>query len=154
MDIQQLRREAEAAFAKWRPGGEPAEIRLEKLFGKFRALDAELEAAGGEGDEGRAERLIDAQTPIMRAASAIRADTMKGVLYKLALCRWDWSDLDQPSEELMRYEALALSAFIDLAAMLRMASVLKDSDREWASASKPRARGRSERPPAAARTSA
>ena len=54
---------------------------------------------------------------------------MNDLLYKLALWRWDSADLDVAVEDMTRANAIAYSAFRDLAKMLGDNAVLKDFDR-------------------------
>lgn len=103
-----------------------------KLFDVFRRIEASLGdlSAGAEPeDDSRAAGLIEAQSVVIRLAAALPARTVKDLLYKLALWRWDSAELDRPIETMNRADAIAYSAFLDLAEMLGEGSVLKDFDK-------------------------
>lgn len=107
------------------------DIRLDALFRLF----LESEVALGEitpnetGAESDAEKLLDAQADIMAAAAKIPASDLRDVMFKLAIWRWDSSDLDQQMEAMHRGDAVVFSAFCDLAAMSGEVSVMKPIDR-------------------------
>ena len=106
------------------------EDHLEKLFNVFRQIDEVLGDCAGPDDLGdeKAAGLIDAQTVVIRTAAALPARTYHDLLYKLALWRWDAPELDQPVDQMNRSDAIAYSAFRDLAEMLGVENVLKDFD--------------------------
>lgn len=105
---------------------------LESLFRMYRAADAALECYGRAGhsaaDSACYDRVIDTQSAIMRRAVAVKASSIKGVLYKLAMWRRDAPDLNVPLDELMRYDAIAVSAFRDLASLLGEEDILIQDD--------------------------
>lgn len=133
MNIEELRLEVENLQSELRQLTERSEDRLDALLGVYFATDRNLEeynrTSGGAEDDMRADWVIEMQSLIMQKAAAIEADSLNGVLYKLALWRWDAPDLDVSNAELYRYDALAYSAFRDLAAILRNEKVLKPCDR-------------------------
>lgn len=100
---------------------------LKKLFDLFRQIGAAL--ADCEDGDPKAAGLIEAQTVVVRTAAAVPARTMRDVLYKLAIWRWDAPDLDKPTDEMSRGEAVAYSAFRDLVKALGEDTVLKDFDK-------------------------
>ena len=118
----------------WKEGAlqpDAREDHLEKLFAVFRQIDevlADCTDAGEEADA-KAAGLIEAQTVVMRTAALLPARTARDLLYKLAIWRWDAADLDQPLSDMNRNDAVAYSAFRDLAKMLDAENVLKDFDK-------------------------
>lgn len=103
----------------------------EKLFNVYRQIDSVLGDCAGtdEEDDEKAPGLIEAQTVVIRTACALPARSLRDLLYKLALWRWDAPELDQPVEKMNRSDAIAYSAFRDLAKMLNETLVLKDFDK-------------------------
>lgn len=120
------------------PGGR-METQLEELFGLF--LDAEEilkdynQSSGGAEDDKRADWVIEIESEIMAKAAKIPSDTVKGALYKLAMWRWDAADIDVPEGDMLRSNAVAYSAFRDLARLLKEERVLSPRDRRSAAAS-------------------
>lgn len=106
---------------------------LEELFGVFQTAEDILaeynRSSGGAEDDRRADRIIDMQSAIMAEAASIPAESASGVLLKLAMWRWDNGDLDLPADEITRGDAVALSAFRDLARILKTEAVLKPGER-------------------------
>lgn len=133
MDIKDLLRRIETLQAEIALSPGRREDGLEDLFAVFRVMENGLSeynlSDGGAEDDRRADRIIDMQSSIMDEAASIPAETAKGVLLKLAMWRWDDGDLDLPADEMTRGDAVALSAFRDLARILKMESVLKAGDR-------------------------
>lgn len=71
--------------------------------------------------------LVEKQSDAMAMASLVTATSPTGVLYKLAMWRWDSAELD---DTMKRYEAVAYSAFLDLSKMLDVESVLRPDERK------------------------
>ncbi len=129
-NVSSLRREIDAIRAQIHPHLSTEEDHHEKLFDVFRQIDAAIADSGsGADDEGKAASLIEAQTVIIRTAAALPARCMRDLLYKLAIWRWDAPELDQPTEDMGRADAIAYSAFLDLSKMLGERDVLKDFDK-------------------------
>src|SRR3990167_3046694 len=118
MNITELHREIEELFSGVAPIGDGRASRLEELFNTFRACERNLDeynrSSGGAEDDVRADWVIEMQTIIMAKAAATPAATLNDVLLKLAMWRWDAPDLDEEMDA-QRYDAMALSAFRDLA---------------------------------------
>lgn len=112
------------ADAAYQPEGEE---HLKKLFDLFRQIGDVL--AGCEEGDPKATGLMEAQTVVVRTAAAVPARTMRDLLYKLALWRWDAPNLDKPTDEMCRGEAVAYSAFRDLVKALGENDLLKDFDK-------------------------
>ncbi|MEZ5891961.1 MAG: hypothetical protein R3C58_02260 [Parvularculaceae bacterium] len=132
MDVTVLRSEISAIQEKVMPRIEMREEHHQKLFEVFRNIEAslgELSAATDAESDARAEGLIEAQTVVVRTAATLPARTMKDLLYKLAIWRWDAPELDRPVETMTRSDAVAYTAFRDLAHMLGVTEVLKDFDK-------------------------
>lgn len=127
MNIDSLRREIEAIGPHADGQSQDGEAALKDLFRVFRAAEASLvayhEASCGAADDMRADWVIEMQSLIMQNAAATRAETMTGVLYKLAMWRWDAPDLED-ADDVQRSDRLALSAFHDLARLLKEEDVL------------------------------
>lgn len=129
-NVSALRNEVAEIRAQILPPADLNDDHHEKLFDVFRQIDAAIaECGAGPDDEARAESLIEAQTVIIRTAAALPARCMRDLLYKLAIWRWDAPELDQPTEEMGRADAIAYSAFLDLSKMLGERDVLKDFDK-------------------------
>jgi hypothetical protein len=131
MNIIELRREIEALRLDSAPvDGCPAS-RLEDLCKAFLACEKNLKeynrSSGGADDDLRADWVIEMQTIIMARAATTPAATLSDVLYKLAMWRWDAPDLDDEMG-VQRYDAMALSAFRDLARILKNDAVLQPGD--------------------------
>ncbi|MCK5748805.1 MAG: hypothetical protein KAH44_21500 [Oricola sp.] len=123
-EVSQIRSEADL-------NPDHPEDHLKKLFDLFRQIEASLSNCTGDdaASEEKRSGLIDAQTVVMRTASVLPARSMSDLLYKLALWRWDAADLDQPLETMSRKNAIAYSAFRDLAKMLGDDTILTDFDK-------------------------
>ena len=103
----------------------------QRLFAVFQKIENALTQDPNSDpteEANRIEALIEAQTVVIRTAAALPARTAKDLMYKLALWRWDAPDLDKPIEDMERADAIAYSAFRDLAVMLSDNSTLKDID--------------------------
>ena len=126
MNVSCLRKEIEALQDSQRAG--ERDDHHERLFQTFRKIDVEL-AECGAGADARAANLIEAQTVVMRMAAALPARSMRDLVFKLALWRWDAPELERPIDEMTRADAVAYSTFRDLARLLSDTSVLKDFDK-------------------------
>lgn len=100
---------------------------LKKLFDLYRQIGEVL--AGCEDGDAKTAGLIEAQTVVIRTAAAVPVRTTRDVLYKLALWRWEAPELDKSTDEMSRGDAVAYSAFRDLAKALGEENVLKDFDK-------------------------
>ncbi len=100
-----------------------AASRLEALFREYATLEERIVA-----DPAIADGLVSAQSLVMRTAAGAPARTPRDLLFKLALWRWDAPDLQTPIETLPRYNAVAVSAFRDLTAMVGEPSVSRPDD--------------------------
>ncbi len=128
MSIQTLRTEIEDIQDPRR--GSERDDHHERLFEVFLKIDAELARCGaGAEAEDRSASLLDAQTVLMRTAASLPARSMRDLVFKLALWRWDAPELDRPIEEMTRADAVAYSTFRDLARILGDSSVLKEIDK-------------------------
>lgn len=107
--------------------GELATDGHEALFGIYREIDEHLKAATTGSEE-----LIDAMNEALRTCAALPAMSAREVLFKLAMWRWDAPGLDYRLDDLARHDALAYSAFLDLARSLEETSVLKPADHRHA----------------------
>ena len=140
MDIKELHGRIESLQRDIATSARRRETGLEELFAVFQVMENALkeynQSTGGAEDDRRADRIIDMQSAIMDQAASIPAESAKGVLLKLAMWRWDDGDLDLPAEEMTRGDAVALSAFRDLARILKMESVLKPDARAEKTAAK------------------
>ena len=126
MSVASLKNDMPDRAADAAPGPE-GDDHLKKLFDLFRQIGDVL--ADCEDGDARAAGLMEAQTVVVRTAAAVPARTMRDVLYKLALWRWDAPDLDKPTDEMCRGEAVAYSAFRDLVKALGENDLLKDFDK-------------------------
>lgn len=99
-------------------------LEIEKWLGDVRndAPDSHTEA------ETEADHMIEAQSRIMFAAAARKARTPRELLFKLALWRWDKTDVDSAIHDGRRADAIAYAVFRDLAEMTEEDSVLTTSD--------------------------
>jgi hypothetical protein len=122
-----------AAF-EWAPEGSWAKsaekpdeaCSIEPLFRIF----VEMERRGLEtSDEDARDALLEAQTMAIELACAVRARTLRDIVFKLALWRWDTPDLG-PDADMTRNEKAAYSAFRDLVAMTGEESALTVDDIE------------------------
>lgn len=131
MSVACLKKEIEELQSQAGATPRESENHLCKLFDLFRQIEASLAACTGTDEEAEAKRaaLIDAQTVVMRTAAVLPARSMTDLLYKLALWRWDSADLDQPLAEMNRKNAVAYSAFRDLAKILGDTSLFTDFDK-------------------------
>lgn len=131
MNVTSLNQEIESIQAHAAPLIAARTDHHQQLFAVFQkienALTQEKNADAPEAAT-RIERLIEAQTVVIRTAATLPARTTKDLMYKLALWRWDAPDLDKPVEDMHRADAIAYSAFRDLAVMLSDNSTLKDID--------------------------
>ncbi|MEM1397609.1 MAG: hypothetical protein AAGH38_09215 [Pseudomonadota bacterium] len=100
---------------------EPAIDAHESLFDVYVAIETEARSTGTPPDDGVFELIV-------RAAADLPARTMKGTLFKLAIWRWDAPGSNLSVSAFSRYEAVAYSAFKDLAAMLEEEKVLRSAD--------------------------
>ncbi|MBI1391680.1 MAG: hypothetical protein GC152_02955 [Alphaproteobacteria bacterium] len=112
-----------------RAPGELATDPHEQLFAVYRDIDALLR----DGEQST-QTLVQAMNETMRAAAEIPATTPREVLFKMALWRWDAPGIDYRLADLSRHDAVAYSAFRDLAGLLDEEAVMKDSDAERAQA--------------------
>lgn len=132
MDVSSLREEIETLHEQALPTLESGDDYHKRLFEAFARIEAALIQNNGDDDAENADKasnLIEAQTVVIRTAAALPARSMNDLLYKLALWRWDSAGLDVAVEEMTRANAIAYSAFRDLAKMLGDNAVLKDFDR-------------------------
>ncbi len=129
MAVASLRQEiSEIEAEAIRP--DATETHLGKLFELFRRIESVLaDCAPDEEGDAKAAGLIEAQSVVMRTAAAVPARSMQDLLYKLAFWRWDAPDLDKPTEDMSRSDAIVYSAFRDLVKTLDDKSVLKDFDK-------------------------
>ncbi len=95
----------------------------ESLFAIYRDIESRLTA-----DDDDADNLIATQSVVVRSAAMLPARTVRDVLFKLALWRWDAPNIDTPIDEMMPYEAAAFSALNDLVDLTAEAGVLKSGD--------------------------
>ncbi len=130
MDVVSLRKEISDITDRSASRAGMIEDHHEKLFEVFREIDAAIGRCGEGADaEQKAAGLIEAQGVVMRTAATLQARSMRDLLYKLALWRWDAADLDQPVHDMNRADAVIYSAFLDLVKMLGERDVLKDFDK-------------------------
>lgn len=97
---------------------------IEQLFRFYRNYEEARETSRDDDPVGH-----DAQSVLMAQAASYHAHSVREVLYKLALWRWDSPDVEDP-QSLARYDAVAYSAFRDLARLLGDKSVLKAEEKE------------------------
>ncbi len=110
------------------PRGENAGEQLREYFETYRKLDTAL----GEitpHDEQAADSILHAQALILAAAADTPASDFSGVMYKLALWRWENPDLDPDLSDISQTDSIAYSAFRDIADLLDEDEVLKSVDR-------------------------
>jgi len=105
-----------------------AEDHHEKLFRVYLEIETAMGAVDRDEDAA-VEGMIEAQTAAINTAAALPARSMRDLLFKLALWRWDSPDLEMPIGEMNRADAIAYSAFRDLAAILGESDVLKEFDK-------------------------
>ncbi|WP_428407046.1 hypothetical protein [Hyphococcus sp.] len=130
MDVVSLRKEITEIREQAGPRAGMAEDHHERLFEVFREIDAAISRCSeGEDADDKAAGLIEAQGVVMRTAATLQARSMRDILYKLALWRWDAADIDQPVQDMNRADAIIYSAFLDLVKMLGERDVLKDFDK-------------------------
>lgn len=102
----------------------------EQLFQIFKRITAELaECAANDDKSERPLRLEEAQTTIMRTAATLPARSIRDLVFKLGLWRLDSPELDRPTNEMTRANAVAYSTFRDLARLLNDTSVLTEFDK-------------------------
>lgn len=141
MDFEDLRREIEEIHVGFRAPQPTTEERLLELFRVFKiseeSLSAQLRASKDPDDDRRSDCIVEMQSIIMDKAISLPADSLAGVLYKLAMWRWDCAEIDARNPDLMRQEAIAFAAFLDLARLLKSEIVLKPNDRSAMLGAKP-----------------
>jgi hypothetical protein len=117
------------AFELEAPVEAGAAEQLQYYFEVYCRLDKALGTVTGDSDEEAADSLLHAQSVVLAAAANLPSTDFAGVLYKLALWRWENPDLDPDLTTMSRSEAIAYSAFRDLAVLMDRNDVLKDIDR-------------------------
>ena len=80
-------------------------------------------------DPDAARDLAEAKTVVMRTASALPARSVSDALYKLAIWRRDAANQNAVLDGMPPADAIAYSAFRDLARLLEDQSVLTEQDR-------------------------
>ncbi|MEM6851107.1 MAG: hypothetical protein AAF527_05240 [Pseudomonadota bacterium] len=95
----------------------------ELLFQTYRKVRSDLKP-----DDAAADGLMKAQASLMRTSARLPARTVRELLFKLALWRWESPDIDGPVREMAVYDAVAYTAFLDLAVMLSEPAVLMECD--------------------------
>lgn len=132
MDFENLRREFDEIKVGFRAPAPTIEDRLRDLFRVFKTSEETLadllRASKGPEDDRRSDCIVEMQSIIIEKAAALPADSPAGVLFKLAMWRWDCAEIDARNADLTRQEAIAFSAFLDLARILDAEFVLKASD--------------------------
>lgn len=138
MNAIALRKQIEAVIDDHQLTPDAEGNRHKELFVLFVEIEKWLGNALGDptdsAAEAEADRMIDAQSKIMRAAAIKKANTPRDILFKLALWRWDKADVDIALADGRRADAVAYSAFCDLAEMTDEPSVLlapDDQDKYW-----------------------
>ncbi len=133
-----LRKQIEAVIGDDESPSEPQGNSHKELFDLFVEIEKWLGDASSDpassAAEAEADRMIEAQSKIMCAAAVKKANTQRDILFKLALWRWDKADVDIALEDGRRADAVAYSAFRDLARLTDEASVLlapDDEDKYW-----------------------
>lgn len=133
-----LRKQIEAMVGDDESPSEPQGNSHKELFELFVEIEKWLGDISSDrassAAEAEADRMIEAQSKIMRAAAIKQADTPIDALFKLALWRWDKPDVDVALEDGRRADAVAYSAFRDLAQMTDEPSVLiapDDQGKYW-----------------------
>ena len=134
MDLQMARKtfgEIREAALSPETGDKNLHKRLFELYGEIeRSLPNQSAAANDATDApGAADELTDIQAEIVALAANLNAELIHEVLYKLALWRWLAPELDQPFCDLQISDAVAYSAFRNLADILGERNVLTDQDR-------------------------
>ena len=104
--------------------------RHKRLFELFVAIEKALprQDGGNPAIETKADALTQTQCDIIYAAARLEAHLIREVLFKLALWRWMAPELDQPVENMQPCDAIAYSAFRDLAKILGEESTLNEFD--------------------------
>ncbi|MEM9170268.1 MAG: hypothetical protein AAGC56_11515 [Pseudomonadota bacterium] len=97
---------------------------IEKLFRIFIGMQQKLRP-----DDEEADTVLTVQSVLLRTAATLSARTHREVLFKLALWRWDAIDANADIDAMTRDQAVAFSAFEDLAALLNEPSVRTLSDK-------------------------
>ncbi|MEX6632564.1 hypothetical protein [Hyphococcus lacteus] len=131
MNVTCLNQEIESIQAHAAPLTAERTDHHQQLFAVFKKIEnalAQNTNSDAPEETKRIEGLIEAQTVVIRTAATLPARTAKDLMYKLALWRWDAPDLDKPVQDMHRADAIAYSAFRDLADMLSDNSTLKDID--------------------------
>lgn len=138
MKAATLRKQVEAIIDDEESLSEPQGSSHKELFEIFIEIEKWLGDTSSDpansAAEAEADRMIEAQSKIMRAAAVKQASTPRDILFKLALWRWDKADVDIALEDGRRADAVAYSAFRDLAEMTDEPSVLlapDDQDKYW-----------------------
>lgn len=132
MDGAALRRRIITLLDGEEPNQNTGALDHQKLFELFLEIEKWLGDARDESTESdtetEADQMIEAQSRIMFAAAAKKAHTPRELLYKLALWRWDKTDVDQALHDGRRADAVAYAVFRDLAEMTGDDSVLSTVD--------------------------
>ncbi len=132
MNIDQLRRRFANVCAPEENDNLKATDCHQTLFSLFTEAEnmlAEMaESEPESADQQRIEDVLRLQADILRMATKVRSRLISDVLLKLALWRWHAAELDPPIDELPLTDAVAYSAFLDLANILGDQTVLKDID--------------------------
>ena len=132
MDGAALRRRIITLLDGEEPNQNTGALDHQKLFELFLEIEKWLGDARDESTESdtetEADQMIEAQSRIMFAAAAKKAHTPRELLYKLALWRWDKTDVDQALHDGRRADAVAYAVFRDLAEMTGDDSVLSTAD--------------------------
>ncbi|WP_411816615.1 hypothetical protein [Hyphococcus sp. DH-69] len=131
MNVTYLTKEIESIRNGASPAGAERTDHHRQLFEVFRKIENAL-AVNPDPDApetaARIDGLIEAQTVVIRTAATLPARSTEDLLYKLAIWRWDSPDLDKPVNEMNRADAIAYTAFRDLANILSDDSALKETD--------------------------
>lgn len=133
-----LRKQVEAIIDDEESLSEPQGSSHKELFELFVEIEKWLGDISSDrassAAEAEADCMIEAQSKIMRAAAVKQANTPRDILFKLALWRWDKADVDMALGDGRRADAVAYSAFLDLADMTDQQSVLieaQDRNKYW-----------------------
>lgn len=98
------------------------------MFFLWRLLQERLCATHSVGDDALADKITDAQAALMAFVAQQPAKTTEDVLYKLALWRWDSSDIAGEITALPPADQVLYSAFRDLVQMTGLRDVLTEED--------------------------
>ena len=107
--------------------------KLQSLFHDWKKLERELDTFESKEplsirQEESRDELLASQSELMEQASRLQANNLAGLLYKLALWRWDHIYRLDGLDSLTRAEGLAYTAFLDLARLTGISDVLKPED--------------------------